>query len=199
MCTVHFQNCLSHWPLTCLDSMAILTSKRLGSECTGNFVFFGVDHMLTRAFANVPYVAMRMVPGTLELQLSHLHISPFGLSIVVQPPHCSHQYFIFLTFENRLVTQSRYILLDSPLVFSWLSPPPLSWYFRMKIERNHLQNGGECVQRIRCWPVQGRAQCTQSRENLEESSGCSPRSDEELEVKDTQNNPRGDLHAWKES
>jgi len=73
--------------------MAILTSKRLGSECTGNFVFFGVDHTLTRAFANVPYVAMRMVPGTLELQLSHLHISPFGLSIVHHIARINISYF----------------------------------------------------------------------------------------------------------
>ena len=76
---------------------------------------FGVDYTLTRTFENVPYVAMRMVPatsGVATVPLAYLTLRALDCRATT-----ALLASIFLTFENGLVTQSRHILLDSPLVF----------------------------------------------------------------------------------
>ncbi|EJD00774.1 glycosyltransferase family 39 protein [Fomitiporia mediterranea MF3/22] len=65
--------------------------------------------------AGVPYVAMRMVPATLGLFLVPLTY------LTLRALDCRATTALlgafFVTFENGLITQSRHILLDSPLIF----------------------------------------------------------------------------------
>ncbi|KAJ8583501.1 glycosyltransferase family 39 protein [Rhizopogon salebrosus TDB-379] len=68
-----------------------------------------------KVFENVPYVAMRMVPATFgvaTVPLAYLTLRALDCRATT-----ALLASIFLTFENGLVTQSRHILLDSPLVF----------------------------------------------------------------------------------
>lgn len=68
-----------------------------------------------RPYDDVPYVAMRMVPALLgigTIPLSYLTLR--GLDCRATTALLAS---LFITFENGLVTQSRYILLDSPLIF----------------------------------------------------------------------------------
>ncbi|KAI6003482.1 glycosyltransferase family 39 protein [Pisolithus orientalis] len=68
-----------------------------------------------KEFVNVPYVAMRMVPATLGVATIPLaYLTLRGLDCKASTALLAS---LFLTFENGLVTQSRHILLDSPLVF----------------------------------------------------------------------------------
>ncbi|THH05810.1 hypothetical protein EW145_g4530 [Phellinidium pouzarii] len=63
----------------------------------------------------VPYVAMRMVPATLGLFLVPLtYLTLRGLDCRATTALLGA---LFVTFENGLITQSRHILLDSPLIF----------------------------------------------------------------------------------
>ncbi|KAK4047504.1 Dolichyl-phosphate-mannose--protein mannosyltransferase 1 [Microbotryomycetes sp. JL221] len=68
---------------------------------------YGPDH--------VPYLAMRMLPATLGLLL--IPMAYLTLRALQTRPTTALLGSIFLMFENSLVTQSRFILLDSPLVF----------------------------------------------------------------------------------
>ena len=63
----------------------------------------------------VPYVAMRVVPATLGLALIPLtYLTLRGLDCRATTALIGS---LFVAFENGLVTQSRLILLDSPLLF----------------------------------------------------------------------------------
>ncbi|KIY68208.1 glycosyltransferase family 39 protein [Cylindrobasidium torrendii FP15055 ss-10] len=65
--------------------------------------------------SSVPYVAMRMVPavlGVATIPLSYLTLRALDCRATT-----SLLASIFILFENALTTQSRYILLDSPLIF----------------------------------------------------------------------------------
>ncbi|KAI6151530.1 glycosyltransferase family 39 protein [Pisolithus tinctorius] len=83
-------------------------------------VLFGFDgefdfKEIGKEFVNVPYVAMRMVPATLGVATIPLaYLTLRGLDCKASTALLAS---LFLTFENGLVTQSRHILLDSPLVF----------------------------------------------------------------------------------
>ncbi|KAJ7982867.1 glycosyltransferase family 39 protein [Mycena polygramma] len=77
----------------------------------GNFDFKDIG----KPYDDVPYVAMRLVPalfGVATIPLSYLTLR--GLDCRATTALLAS---LFITFENGLVTQSRYILLDSPLIF----------------------------------------------------------------------------------
>lgn len=68
-----------------------------------------------RQYENVPYVAMRMLPavlGVATIPLSYLTMRALDCRATT-----SLLAALFVTFENGLITQSRHILLDAPLVF----------------------------------------------------------------------------------
>ncbi|BGP17531.1 hypothetical protein JCM10213_004073 [Rhodosporidiobolus nylandii] len=64
---------------------------------------------------HVPYIAMRLLPATLGLAL--IPLSYLTLRALHLRPATALLGALFLTFENGLTTQSRFILLDSPLIF----------------------------------------------------------------------------------
>ncbi|GLB45937.1 putative glycosyltransferase family 39 protein [Lyophyllum shimeji] len=68
-----------------------------------------------KIYEHVPYVAMRMVPATLgvaTVPLAYLTLRALDCRATT-----ALLATLFITFENGLVTQSRHILLDSPLIF----------------------------------------------------------------------------------
>ncbi|KIM59014.1 glycosyltransferase family 39 protein [Scleroderma citrinum Foug A] len=68
-----------------------------------------------KEFANTPYVAMRMVPAVLGI--ATIPLAYLTLRALECKASTALLASLFLTFENGLITQSRHILLDSPLVF----------------------------------------------------------------------------------
>lgn len=65
--------------------------------------------------ANVPYIPMRLLPATLGLALIPLaYLTLRGLQV---RPTTALLGATLVMFENGLITQSRFILLDSPLIF----------------------------------------------------------------------------------
>ena len=68
-----------------------------------------------RVYEHVPYVAMRMVPAMLGV--ATVPISYLTLRALDCRATTALLASLFITFENGLVTQSRHILLDSPLIF----------------------------------------------------------------------------------
>jgi dolichyl-phosphate-mannose-protein mannosyltransferase len=68
-----------------------------------------------RSYDHVPYIAMRMVPallGVATVPLAYLTLR--AMDCRATPSLLAS---LMITFENGLITQSRHILLDSPLVF----------------------------------------------------------------------------------
>ncbi|RDB20321.1 Dolichyl-phosphate-mannose--protein mannosyltransferase 1 [Hypsizygus marmoreus] len=68
-----------------------------------------------KIYERVPYVAMRMVPASLgvaTVPLAYLTLRALDCRATT-----ALLASLFITFENGLVTQSRHILLDSPLIF----------------------------------------------------------------------------------
>ncbi|GAA5849104.1 hypothetical protein JCM8547_006446 [Rhodosporidiobolus lusitaniae] len=68
---------------------------------------YGPDH--------VPYIAMRLLPATLGLAL--VPLTYLTLRALQLRPATALLGATFVLFENGLITQSRFILLDSPLIF----------------------------------------------------------------------------------
>ena len=66
-------------------------------------------------FVNTPYVAMRMVPAALGV--ATIPVAYLTLRALDCRATTALLSTVFLIFENGLITQSRHILLDSPLVF----------------------------------------------------------------------------------
>lgn len=64
---------------------------------------------------NVPYVVMRLLPATLGLAL--IPLAYLTLRALQTRPSTALLGALFVMFENGLITQSRFILLDSPLIF----------------------------------------------------------------------------------
>ncbi|GAA5913221.1 hypothetical protein JCM6882_000036, partial [Rhodosporidiobolus microsporus] len=64
---------------------------------------------------HVPYIAMRLLPATLGLAL--VPLTYLTLRALQLRPATALLGSLFITFENGLITQSRFILLDSPLIF----------------------------------------------------------------------------------
>ncbi|KZT63995.1 glycosyltransferase family 39 protein [Daedalea quercina L-15889] len=77
----------------------------------GNFDFKDIG----KVYENVPYVAMRMVPALLGI--ATVPVAYLTLRALDCRATTALLASLFITFENGLVTQSRHILLDSPLVF----------------------------------------------------------------------------------
>lgn len=76
-----------------------------------DFKTIGLDYLTS----NVPYVAMRMLPaglGVLTVLLSYATLRASGCRSIVALFGAG-----LMTIDNALATQSRFILLDSPLVF----------------------------------------------------------------------------------
>lgn len=78
----------------------------------GSFDFKDIGKMYE---PGVPYVAMRMVPATLGLLL--VPLTYLTLRALDCRATTALIGALFVTFENGLITQSRHILLDSPLIF----------------------------------------------------------------------------------
>ncbi|KAH8105409.1 mannosyltransferase 1 [Cristinia sonorae] len=77
----------------------------------GNFDFNDIG----KKYENVPYVAMRLLPGILgvaTVPLAYLTLRALDCRATT-----ALLASFFITFENGLITQSRHILLDSPLIF----------------------------------------------------------------------------------
>ncbi|CAL1701950.1 unnamed protein product [Somion occarium] len=77
----------------------------------GNFDFKDIG----KVYERVPYIAMRLVPailGVATVPLSYLTLRALDCRATT-----SVLAALFITFENGLITQSRHILLDSPLIF----------------------------------------------------------------------------------
>ena len=69
----------------------------------------------SRVYEQVPYVAMRMLPailGVATIPLSYLTLRALDCRAST-----ALLAALFVTFENGLITQSRHILLDAPLLF----------------------------------------------------------------------------------
>ncbi|KAF8189749.1 mannosyltransferase 1 [Pholiota molesta] len=68
-----------------------------------------------KIYEHVPYVAMRMLPATLgvaTVPLAYLTLRALDCRATT-----ALLASLFITFENGMITQSRHILLDSPLIF----------------------------------------------------------------------------------
>lgn len=68
-----------------------------------------------RIYEQTPYVAMRMVPATLgiaTIPIAYLTLRALDCRVTT-----ALLASLFITFENGMITQSRHILLDSPLIF----------------------------------------------------------------------------------
>ncbi|KAI0688800.1 glycosyltransferase family 39 protein [Cerioporus squamosus] len=77
----------------------------------GNFDFKDI----AKVYENVPYVAMRMVPalmGVATVPLAYLTLRALDCRVTT-----ALLASLLITFENGMITQSRHILLDSPLIF----------------------------------------------------------------------------------
>ncbi|EKM59006.1 glycosyltransferase family 39 protein [Phanerochaete carnosa HHB-10118-sp] len=77
----------------------------------GNFDFKDI----AKPYENVPYVAMRLLPallGIFTVPLSYLTLRALDCRATT-----ALLGSLFITFENGMITQSRHILLDSPLIF----------------------------------------------------------------------------------
>ncbi|KAF8505073.1 glycosyltransferase family 39 protein [Hysterangium stoloniferum] len=68
-----------------------------------------------KPFENVPYVMMRLLPATLGVAL--VPVAYLTLRALDCRATTALLGSLFVTFENGLITQSRHILLDSPLLF----------------------------------------------------------------------------------
>jgi dolichyl-phosphate-mannose-protein mannosyltransferase len=68
-----------------------------------------------KVYDSVPYVAMRMVPALLGI--ATVPLAYLTLRIMDCKVTTSLLGALFIVFENGMVTQSRHILLDSPLIF----------------------------------------------------------------------------------
>ncbi|KAH6873693.1 mannosyltransferase 1 [Coprinopsis sp. MPI-PUGE-AT-0042] len=68
-----------------------------------------------KVYENVPYVAMRMLPATLGV--ATIPLAYLTMRMLDCRATTALMASLFITFENGLVTQSRHILLDSPLLF----------------------------------------------------------------------------------
>ncbi|KAI5117016.1 hypothetical protein M0805_001615 [Coniferiporia weirii] len=90
----------------------LITLAAFVSGYDGNFDFKDIGKYYE---AGVPYVAMRMVPATLGLFL--VPLTYLTLRALDCRATTALLGALFVTFENGLVTQSRHILLDSPLIF----------------------------------------------------------------------------------
>lgn len=85
--------------------MSLLDSRRWLNPLT--------EH--SRVYENVPYVLMRMVPATMGVALVPIaYLTLRGLDCSASTAVLGA---IMVIFENGMVTQSRHILLDSPLLF----------------------------------------------------------------------------------
>jgi dolichyl-phosphate-mannose-protein mannosyltransferase len=96
--------------------METLTSKTSQSESARIHERAIHTYQHNRTYeGNVPYVAMRLVPallGVFTIPIAYLTLRALDCRATT-----AGLAALFLTFENGLITQSRHILLDSPLIF----------------------------------------------------------------------------------
>ncbi|KAF5387407.1 hypothetical protein D9757_007803 [Collybiopsis confluens] len=96
-----------------------------------------------KVYEHVPYVAMSMVPallGVATVPLAYLTLRALDCRATT-----SLLAALFITFENGLVTQSRHILLDSPLIF-FTSLSTFAWVY--------LSALSSAVNGLACSPLQ---------------------------------------------
>ncbi|KDE07476.1 hypothetical protein MVLG_02340 [Microbotryum lychnidis-dioicae p1A1 Lamole] len=96
-----------------LAKLLIALMAYIGGFQGGSFDFkeigreYGPEH--------VPYILMRLLPAVLGLLV--IPIAYLTLRGLQTRPTTALLGALFITFENGLITQSRFILLDSPLIF----------------------------------------------------------------------------------
>ncbi|KAI1297036.1 hypothetical protein EDD11_007246 [Mortierella claussenii] len=98
-----------HPPLA--KMLIALTGWLFGLDPSFDFKEIGLDYLAPK----VPYVAMRMLCG-----LMGVAVVPMAFYTIKNSGHSLHASIlaaILVLFENSIVTQSRLILLDSPLIF----------------------------------------------------------------------------------
>ncbi|KAF9408717.1 hypothetical protein BGZ94_002217 [Podila epigama] len=98
-----------HPPLA--KMLIALTGWLFGLDSNFTFAEIGMDYLAPK----VPYVAMRMLSGLMGVAvvpMAYYTIKNSGHSL-----HASILAAVLVLFENSIVTQSRLILLDSPLIF----------------------------------------------------------------------------------
>ncbi|KAG0266367.1 hypothetical protein BG011_002487 [Mortierella polycephala] len=98
-----------HPPLA--KMLIALTGWLFGLNPSFDFREIGMDYL----GPNVPYVAMRMLCG-----LMGVAVVPMAFYTIKNSGHSLHASIlaaVLVLFENSIVTQSRLILLDSPLIF----------------------------------------------------------------------------------
>ena len=89
----------------------LITLAAFVSGYNGDFDFKEIG----KVYDKVPYVAMRMVPalfGVATVPLSYMTLRLMDCKVTT-----ALLAALMITFENGMVTQSRHILLDSPLIF----------------------------------------------------------------------------------
>ncbi|KZO93787.1 glycosyltransferase family 39 protein [Calocera viscosa TUFC12733] len=89
----------------------LITLAAFVSGYDGNFDFKDIGKL----YESVPYVAMRSLPATLGVLL--VPVTYLTLRALDCRTDTALLGSLFITFENGLITQSRHILLDSPLIF----------------------------------------------------------------------------------
>ena len=116
MSTRHWRSYSLHWQGFYLVMTGTLISRILQSKSSsytaGPIILLGICREYE---AGVPYVAMRMVPallGVFTVPLSYLTLRALDCRATT-----ALLASLFITFENGMITQSRHILLDSPLIF----------------------------------------------------------------------------------
>ncbi|KAG0259714.1 hypothetical protein BGZ95_004598, partial [Linnemannia exigua] len=98
-----------HPPLA--KMLIALTGWIFGLDPSFDFKDIGLDYLAPK----VPYVAMRMLCG-----LMGVAVVPMAFYTIKNSGHSLHASIlaaVLVLFENSIVTQSRLILLDSPLIF----------------------------------------------------------------------------------
>ncbi|KAK3815670.1 MAG: LOW QUALITY PROTEIN: glycosyltransferase family 39 protein [Linnemannia gamsii] len=98
-----------HPPLA--KMLIALTGWIFGLDPSFDFKDIGLDYLAPK----VPYVAMRMMCG-----LMGVAVVPMAFYTIKNSGHSLHASIlaaVLVLFENSIVTQSRLILLDSPLIF----------------------------------------------------------------------------------
>ncbi|KAF9085904.1 hypothetical protein BGX23_009297 [Mortierella sp. AD031] len=98
-----------HPPLA--KMLIALTGWIFGLDPSFDFKEIGLDYLAPK----VPYVAMRMLCG-----LMGVAVVPMAFYTIKNSGHSLHASIlaaVLVLFENSIVTQSRLILLDSPLIF----------------------------------------------------------------------------------
>jgi len=115
MYTLHWPSYSSLWLHFCVDLMARLISKKSPSMLLRYRIMSSLTDQHRMYDHATPYVSMRFLPasmGIATVPLAFLTLRALGCGAT-----SALLGAVFIMFENGNITQSRHILLDSPLIF----------------------------------------------------------------------------------